>query len=171
MDWLCKSLSNQISPLYTTTYCFWKKRNRKNCSMSKSYENVKWLKYSFDILTQHVFISVLRSPLNLMNILNENMQTGKKEDNTSSNALSLFNFVKWIEPCDIYASSIWYYRLDVFWGQPIKLIQAVSTSEFHEYWWKDIDFNCLVPWLFAGPQKPQTFTVLKTKNVKFGPKI
>ena len=23
--------------------------------------------------------------------------------------------------------------IDVLWGQPIKLIQAVSTSEFHEY--------------------------------------
>ena len=25
------------------------------------------------------------------------------------------------------------YMLDVFWGQRIKLIQVVSTSEFHEY--------------------------------------
>ena len=25
------------------------------------------------------------------------------------------------------------YLLDVRWGQPIKLIQVVSTSEFHEY--------------------------------------
>ena len=25
------------------------------------------------------------------------------------------------------------YSLDVLWGQPIKLIQVVSTSEFHEY--------------------------------------
>ena len=25
------------------------------------------------------------------------------------------------------------YILDVLWGQPIKLIQVVSTSEFHEY--------------------------------------
>ena len=24
-------------------------------------------------------------------------------------------------------------RIDVLWGQPIKLIQVVSTSEFHEY--------------------------------------
>ena len=67
--------------------------------MSKSHENVKLLKYSFDILTLHVFIVSVLTPeisntLNLMNILNENMQTGKKEDNTSSNALSLFNFVK-----------------------------------------------------------------------------
>ena len=35
--------------------------------------------------------------------------------------------------------------LDVFWGQPIKLIQVVSTSEFHEYCWNNIDFNVLVP--------------------------
>ena len=25
------------------------------------------------------------------------------------------------------------YVLDVLWGQPIKLIQVVSASEFHEY--------------------------------------
>ena len=25
------------------------------------------------------------------------------------------------------------YIVDVLWGQPIKLIQVVSTSEFHEY--------------------------------------
>ena len=25
------------------------------------------------------------------------------------------------------------YVVDVLWGQPIKLIQVVSTSEFHEY--------------------------------------
>ena len=25
------------------------------------------------------------------------------------------------------------YVLDILWGQPIKLIQVVSTSEFHEY--------------------------------------
>ena len=43
------------------------------------------------------------------------------------------------------------YRIDVLWGQPIKLIQVVSTSEFHEYWW--IDFIFLSPPLFAGPQK------------------
>ena len=26
-----------------------------------------------------------------------------------------------------------WYPIDVLWGQPIKLIQVVSTSEFHEY--------------------------------------
>ena len=30
--------------------------------------------------------------------------------------------------------------VDVLWCQPIKLIQVVSTSEFHEYRWKDVDF-------------------------------
>ena len=40
----------------------------------------------------------------------------------------------------------WYrYRLDVLWRQPIKLIQVVSTSEFHEYWWNDIDFIFFIP--------------------------
>ena len=32
------------------------------------------------------------------------------------------------------------YTLDVLWCQPIKLIQVVSTSELHEYWWNDVDF-------------------------------
>ena len=27
--------------------------------------------------------------------------------------------------------------IDVFWGQPIKRIHVVSTSEFHECWWND----------------------------------
>ena len=36
------------------------------------------------------------------------------------------------------------YILDVLWGQPIKLIQVVSTSEFHEYWWNDLDFISFV---------------------------
>ena len=30
--------------------------------------------------------------------------------------------------------------VDVLWCQPIKLIHVVSTSEFHEYWWNDVDF-------------------------------
>ena len=37
------------------------------------------------------------------------------------------------------------YLLDVLLCQPIKLIQVVSTSEFHEYGWKDVYFNFFVP--------------------------
>ena len=37
------------------------------------------------------------------------------------------------------------YVLDVLWCQPIKLIHVVSTSEFHEYWWNDVDFIFFVP--------------------------
>ena len=33
-------------------------------------------------------------------------------------------------------------RVDVLWCQLIKLIQVISTSEFHEYWWNNIDFIC-----------------------------
>ena len=62
------------------------------------------------------------------------------------------------------------YRVDVLWGQPIKLIQVVSTSDFHEYCWNDIDFF-LSPWLVAGPQKPQTLTASNPKCENFGPKI
>ena len=63
-----------------------------------------------------------------------------------------------------------WYTLDVLWGQPIKLIQVVSNSEFHEYWWNDLDFF-LSPRLVAGPQKPQKLTTSKIKYEHFGPKI
>ena len=43
---------------------------------------------------------------------------------------------------------------DVLWYQPIKLIQLISTSEFHEYWWNDFDFLFFsFPPLCAGPLK------------------
>ena len=38
-----------------------------------------------------------------------------------------------------------YFWLDGLWGQLIKLIQVVSTSKFHEYWWNDLDLIFLVP--------------------------
>ena len=37
------------------------------------------------------------------------------------------------------------YIVDVLWCQPIKLIHVVSTLEFHEYWWNDVDFIFFVP--------------------------
>ena len=40
---------------------------------------------------------------------------------------------------------LWCCCLDVLSGQPIKLIQVFSTSEFHEYWWKNKVFICFVP--------------------------
>ena len=46
--------------------------------------------------------------------------------------------------------------------------QAVSTSEFHEYWWNNVVFIFLFPRFSAGPQKPQTS---KSKYENFGPKI
>ena len=59
----------------------------------------------------------------------------------------------------------------VLWGQPIKLIQVVCASEFHEYWWKDVVFIFLSPRFSAGLQKPQTLTISKTKYENFEPKI
>ena len=55
-------------------------------------------------------------------------------------------------------------HLEVLWGQPIKLIQVVSSSKFHEYWWNDFDFIFLSPPLVAGPQKPQKLTTSKTRG-------
>ena len=64
------------------------------------------------------------------------------------------------------------YVVDVLWCQPIKLIKVVSTSEFHEYWWNNVDFNFfLSPPFNAGPQKPQTLTASKIKYEKILPKI
>ena len=47
--------------------------------------------------------------------------------------------------------------VDALWCQPIKLIQVVSTSEFHEYWWKDVDFFFRPLHLLQG---------LRTNNIK-----
>ena len=58
-----------------------------------------------------------------------------------------------------------YYAVDVLWGQPIKLIQVVSTLQFHEYCWNDIFF--LSNQFCAGPQKPQTLTASKSKYENF----
>ena len=37
------------------------------------------------------------------------------------------------------------YILDVFWGQPIKLIQVASNSELRENQWNDLLFFEIVP--------------------------
>ena len=48
------------------------------------------------------------------------------------------------------------YVVDVLWGQPIKLIQVVSTSEFHEYWWNDPENIFLVPSAFCRASEART---------------
>ena len=47
----------------------------------------------------------------------------------------------WTEQKERDSMYVVYYILDVLWGQPIKLIQVVSTSEFHEYWWNNGNLN------------------------------
>ena len=47
-------------------------------------------------------------------------------------------------------------KVDVFWGQPIKLIQAFSTSEYHEFWWNDLENIFLVPVAFWGASEART---------------
>ena len=61
--------------------------------------------------------------------------------------------------------------LVILWGQPIELIQVLSTLEFHEYWWKNIVYTFLSPSLCAGPQKPWTLTASKIKYQNFWQKI
>ena len=63
------------------------------------------------------------------------------------------------------------YIVDVLWCQPIKLIQVVSSTEFHEYWWNDFDFILSSPPFTAGPQKPETLTASKIMYENFWPKI
>ena len=50
------------------------------------------------------------------------------------------------------------YILDVLRGQPIKFIQVLSTSEFHEYWWKEIVcFFKILPSPFCKASEEQTW--------------
>ena len=58
-----------------------------------------------------------------------------------------FNGISWTS-CRNHRYSM-PYLLDVLWSQPIKLILVVSTSEFHEYWWNDIDFIFFCPLHFV----------------------
>ena len=53
--------------------------------------------------------------------------------------LSLFGDVQFI--IHIWHIDLAEQTLDILWVQPIKLIQVVSTSEIHEYWWNNIDFG------------------------------
>ena len=46
--------------------------------------------------------------------------------------------------------------LDVLCCQQIKLFQVVSTSEFHEYWWKDLENIFLVPTAFCRASEART---------------
>ena len=54
----------------------------------------------------------------------------------------------YLSSCKISNNVAWVYKnalvlncciVDVLWCQQIELIQVVSTSEFHEYWWNDVD--------------------------------
>ena len=54
------------------------------------------------------------------------------------------------------------------WGQPIKLIQFVPTSEFREYWWNDVVFTFLKFWFRNNLDQldrltPSTFVVIMYK--------
>ena len=57
---------------------------------------------------------------------------------------------------EVMPAAISTYILDVLWCQPIKLIQVVSTSEFHEYWWKDVDFIFFVPSIYCRASEVTT---------------
>ena len=48
------------------------------------------------------------------------------------------------------------YRLDVLCCQPIKQFQVVSTSEFHEYQWNDLENIFLVPAAFCRASEVRT---------------
>jgi hypothetical protein len=74
----------------------------------------------------------------------------------------MWNFAFLLKVSEL-ANCTWYYKeryyvLDFLWGQPIKLIQDVSTSEFHEYWWNNVVF------IFFCPL--QIVQGLRSKNVK-----
>ena len=48
------------------------------------------------------------------------------------------------------------YIIDVFWGQPIKLIQVASNSELRENQWNDLLFFEIVPSHCFGASEVQT---------------
>ena len=56
--------------------------------------------------------------------------------------------------------------VDVFWCQPIKLNQIVSTSEFHEYWWNDIDFIFCCPLYLVQGLKSLVYGLLQKLSMK-----
>jgi len=51
--------------------------------------------------------------------------------------------------------NLWY-LVDVLCRQPIKLFQVVSASEFHEYWWNDLEIIFLVPAAFCRASEART---------------
>ena len=53
------------------------------------------------------------------------------------------------------------YRLDVLWGQPIKLIQVVSTSVLYEYWWNIVVFIFFVPSVFCRASEASNIDCFK----------
>ena len=57
---------------------------------------------------------------------------------------------------DIMYDSIYGTVLDVFWGQPIKLIQVASNSELRENQWNDLLFFEIVPSHSFGASEVQT---------------
>ena len=46
--------------------------------------------------------------------------------------------------------------LDILWGQRIKLIQVVSSSEFHKYWWNNLETIFLLPAAFCRASEART---------------
>ena len=61
--------------------------------------------------------------------------------------------------------------VDVFWGQPIKLIQLASNSELHENQWNDLLFFEIVPSHCLGASEAQKLIASKIKYERFGPKF
>ena len=56
-----------------------------------------------------------------------------------------------------FSDLLWpYYVLDILCRQQIKLFQVVSTSEFHEYWWNNLENIFLVPGAFWGASEART---------------
>ena len=60
-----------------------------------------------------------------------------------------------------------HYVLDVLWGQPIKLIQVVSASEFHEYWWNNFGFIFFCPLHLLHSALYQVVSTVSWKKRKF----
>ena len=55
------------------------------------------------------------------------------------------------------------YWIEVLWGQRIKLIQVISSSELHEYWLNNVVFIFFCPLGFCRASKASNLTASKSK--------
>ena len=144
-----------------STTCFYHSLWSSHCMMFYPYKSAKGV-----CISMHYFAQISKytySPRNMVstctliwialssNSTNANFEITCTQKSTTNNLIgqlywtALLNNLISYKGLDMYVLTYSTYILDVLWCQPIKLIHVVSTSEFHAYWWNDIDFIFFVP--------------------------